>query len=289
MSIMEKSQQMRISKDNQDYLDQQRQKLQPVIDAKNQADLATQNAIIQNAALAQDMRTQIAQASPQATKESQAVSLIPDPGEKAAAYAALGSKYSFFAADPTHKLFLDGIHNAQVEATADQVVHQRMAIMRLDSDNALEAKKYAADRAANARITTTQDHDQAMMTMSNNRMNAYIQSHGNDIEALGKDAAAEDQQAQQAQSEGRLSDFAQHSFLAYNLRQRIKTFASPKVGSGHQDLIDALKLNATPSSGSPTDSSTPQASAPAMPLPGGGGATPLTPAQSAAIANSING
>jgi len=101
MSVMDKAQQMRISQDNQDYLDQQRQKLQPVIDAKNQADLATENAAIQNMAKAQDMRTQIAQDSPQAMADFQDAQKIPDAQDRANALSAIAGKLPIFPTIPS--------------------------------------------------------------------------------------------------------------------------------------------------------------------------------------------
>lgn len=175
MSVMDKAQQMRIAQDNQDYIDQQRQKLQPVIDAKNQADLATENASIQNMAQAQVNRAQIAKDSPQALQEWHDIQQIQDPGQRAAAAGTFAGKYAYFDQDPNNKWLPTAAREMQVQDSANAIAHNTLN-QKVQESNANNARAVqVAQIAAGSRSDVAKIRESGLLQASTIKAGASMQ------------------------------------------------------------------------------------------------------------------
>lgn len=172
MSMMERAQQM-----EQRGAQEERQKAifqaaMPVIQAKNQADLATAHATINHVVQTQNLMTKAAQVSDAANAEFQDAQQLSDWTEKANVLGALQAKYAWMNQLPTYKPFVDAINNARIEA------HQSaMADMKLNNDLELakvnnSTKQYIADQRLQG-VTDAANIRAAASTMNANaRVNA---------------------------------------------------------------------------------------------------------------------
>lgn len=172
MSMMERAQQM-----EQRGAQEERQKAifqaaMPVIQAKNQADLATAHATINHVVQTQNLMTKAAQVSDTANTEFQDAQQLSDWTAKADALGALQAKYAWMGQLPTYKPFVDAINNARVEA------HQSaMADMKLTGDLEIakannSTKQYIADQRAQGAADVANIRAAASTLNANARVNA---------------------------------------------------------------------------------------------------------------------
>jgi hypothetical protein len=136
MSMMERAQQM-----EQRGAQEERQKAifqaaMPVIQAKNQADLATAHETIQNAVSVQNQRQQILPILAQARTEFHNNQFIPDINERAAANTQWLGKYAQIANIPDYKGEFDTYNHLSTQTTQDQ-----MKIATLANQNDMMSQK----------------------------------------------------------------------------------------------------------------------------------------------------
>jgi hypothetical protein len=151
-SWMERSNAMELQQQEEQLRQQQIQQnsiLQPVIQAKAQADLATAANTLVSAKTLQDLRTRAAMAGPQAEQELLTASQIPDFSQQEAALGALQAKYSWMENVPEMKPLVSTIDNARAKATtmvlANKHIESAQAIADTRATGALEKETLRSD------------------------------------------------------------------------------------------------------------------------------------------------
>ena len=115
MSMMERAQQM-----EQRGAQEERQKAifqaaMPVLQAKNQADIATANATINHVVQTQNLMTKAAQASGDLNTEFQDIMQLEDYDEKDRALSSFQAKTAWLGQLPAYKPFVEAVNGARVE------------------------------------------------------------------------------------------------------------------------------------------------------------------------------
>ena len=172
MSMMERAQQMEqrgAQEERQKYIFQA---AMPVIQAKNEADVATANATINHVVQTQNLMTKAAQVSDTANTEFQDAMQLADRDAKANALSAVQAKYAWLNQLPQYKPFVDAVNQARVEN------HQNaMADMKLTGDLEIakannQTKQYMADQRLQGASDVANIRAAASNLNANTRANA---------------------------------------------------------------------------------------------------------------------
>jgi hypothetical protein len=156
-SIMQRAQAMRFAQQDQDRQNAQWAVMQPVLQAKGQADIANAQATLQNAAAVQRLRAQFGTDSVQAQQDYQDAMQEASYDNQAAALSRVAQKYAYFSLIPEGKPFLQSVQDQQIQAHQNYMLDSHIDAERDLTDqraqNAIELEK---QKAANMQALYTQ-------------------------------------------------------------------------------------------------------------------------------------
>lgn len=273
VSMMERSQRMRQSAENQEMrrqeFDLERQKFAaflPAIIAKRDADIVSAQASVANAARMEQFRGKAAANSVDYNQRFQNILTIPDAQDRADTLAAFQSEVAWMEVLPEYKGFVDTVNNSRASTVT-------LALTNMKLDEAMEmAKTQAAAREVVAGISAGARTTNAATRAASNERIAAIQSdtkltlaekqgqiaaarQADSIATLQSRAAEADQQAADAQAVGDAHSAAAHR----------------QAAASYRDAVSKATTNAGYAPSAPRDASqdprpTPKSDTPATPL-----------------------
>lgn len=125
--------------------------MQPVMHAKEQAELASNVAILANAKHSEELKKRAAIDSVQAAKDFTEANQLADFGAKANALAEVQAKYSWMSMIPEYKPFVDTVNHARAEAHLSAIADLKLEEQLAQSQAAQDARITAATIAASSR------------------------------------------------------------------------------------------------------------------------------------------
>lgn len=239
VSMMERSQRMRQSEENQEMrrqeFDLERQKfaaMLPAIVAKREADIVSAKASIDNAARMEGFRAKAAASSVDYNERFQNILTIPDAQDKSDTLAAFQSEVAWMDVLPEYKGFVETVNNARAGSFT-------MAITNLKLDEALEvartsaaARTAVAETAAGARTananTYTQSRERIAALQADTKLDVVekqrqisAERQGAGLADLQTRAAQADQAAADASAAGDAQAAATHRQVAASYRDAV--------------------------------------------------------------------
>jgi len=172
MSMMERAQQM-----EQRGAQEERQKAifqaaMPVIQAKNQADIATAHATINHVVQTQNLMTKAAQVSDTANTEFQDAMQLADRDAKANALSAVQAKYSWMDQLPQYKPFIAAVNQARVDNHTNALADMKLSgDLEVAKANNL-TRQYVADQGVQKATDVANIRAAASTLNANARVNA---------------------------------------------------------------------------------------------------------------------
>lgn len=150
------AQQRAASRQNMQQQAAQFQIMQPVLQAKAQADITGSMAQIANAKRMEQFRTEANTAAPQAQQEFLDATKIADWDEQANELGALQAKYSFMGNIPEYKPFLDAVDNARHKAETRALMDKTMEAKQNQLDALVQGRSDVAAQNAATREDVAQ-------------------------------------------------------------------------------------------------------------------------------------
>lgn len=273
VSMMERSQRMRQSAENQEMrrqeFDLEQQKFAaflPAIIAKRNADIVSAEASVANAARMEQFRGKAAANSVDYNERFQNILTIPDAQDRADTLAAFQSEVAWMEVLPEYKGFVDTVNNSRAStvtlALTNMKLDEALERARLSSEGGVaRAEIQAGARTANAATRAASNekiaaiNSDTKLTLAEKQGQIAAARQADSIATLQSRAAEADQQAADAQAVGDA-----HSATAHR-----------QAAASYRDAVSKATTNVGYAPSAPRDASqdprpTPKSDAPATPL-----------------------